>query len=181
MTIKSYSSNSFLKLKRLVFIVSVYKRLTTILWTINRNLFLKKSQTNAPIMASNSTSVKEAEAEITKVPNWLELPRDITANILQRLDTIDIVTNVCHVCPLWWNIFKDPLMWRAIRMKDILINNPEFKYFPDPDFISAYSGMNLLEIFRYAIERSCGNLEVIDIEDIEDFVTDDLLQCIAKK
>jgi hypothetical protein len=55
-------------------------------------------------MASCSISAKEAEAENTVVPNWLELPREITANILQRLDTIEVVKSVCLVCPLWWNI-----------------------------------------------------------------------------
>ncbi|PNX61921.1 F-box protein skip19, partial [Trifolium pratense] len=70
-------------------------------------------------MASSSITEKEADAygESTTVPNWLQLPRDITANILQRLDTIDIVTSVCHVCPLWWNICKDPFMWRTIKIQ----------------------------------------------------------------
>ncbi|CAJ2640723.1 unnamed protein product [Trifolium pratense] len=123
-------------------------------------------------MASSSNSAKEAEAESTKLPNWVELPIEITANILGRLDTIDIVTNVCHVCPLWWNIFKYPLMWRSIRMNNIL------NYVPY-DFHcvkSAYRDMNLLKIFFYAVHRSCGNLEVVDIEH---FATDDLLHSVA--
>ncbi|XP_045820239.1 putative F-box/LRR-repeat protein 23 [Trifolium pratense] len=115
-------------------------------------------------MASCSNAAKEAEAESTKVPNWLELPRDITVNILGRLDTIDIVTNVCHVCPLWWNIFKDPLMWRSIHMTN-------FKR-------SSYINLSeLVQICCYAVERSCGRL--LDI-DIKSFATDDLLQCIAR-
>ncbi|GAU22404.1 hypothetical protein TSUD_122890 [Trifolium subterraneum] len=68
-----------------------------------------------------------AEAENTTAPNWLELPRDITTNILQRLDTIEIVTIACHIC-------------------------------------------------CYAIERSCGHLEDIDIQF---FGFNDVLQCIA--
>jgi hypothetical protein len=37
-------------------------------------------------MASNLNVGKEAEVNNSTVPNWLELPKDITANILQRLD-----------------------------------------------------------------------------------------------
>ncbi|CAJ2640722.1 unnamed protein product [Trifolium pratense] len=112
-------------------------------------------------MASCSNAAKEAEAESTKVPNWLELPRDITENILLRLDTIDIVKSVCLVCPLWWNIFKDPLMWQSIHMTN-------FK---------RLSYIDLRKICRYAVERSRGHL--LDI-DIKYFGTEDLLQYIAQ-
>ncbi|XP_045826236.1 putative F-box/LRR-repeat protein 23 [Trifolium pratense] len=95
-------------------------------------------------------------------PNWLELPIDITRNILQRLDIINIVTSICLVCPLWWNICKDPSMWRTIHMS----NNET----------SRYSDEDLVNICRYAAERSCGQLE--DIE-IVSFCTDNLLQYIA--
>ncbi|KAK2441828.1 putative F-box/LRR-repeat protein [Trifolium repens] len=80
------------------------------------------------------------------IPNWLELPRDITVNILQRLSTVDIVTSACLACPLWWNICKDPFMWRTIQIIIKLNNN-------------SHSG--LLKICRYAIERSCGCLPII--------------------
>ncbi|GAU22405.1 hypothetical protein TSUD_122910 [Trifolium subterraneum] len=94
------------------------------------------------------------------IPNWLELPKDITVNILQRLSTVDIVTRACLVCPLWWNICKDPFMWRTIQM--IKLHN---------------STGELLKICQYAIERSCGCLEDIDIKR---FGTDDLLKNIAE-
>jgi len=93
-------------------------------------------------------------------PNWLELPRDITSNILQRLGVVEILTNARNVCPYWWNICKDPRMWRTIHM-----SNNETS--PDVD---------LVKICHYAVEQSCGNLE--DIE-IVSFCTDDLLQYIA--
>jgi hypothetical protein len=51
-------------------------------------------------------------------PNWLELPRDITSNILQRLGVVEILTNACNVCPYWWSICKDPRMWRTIHMSN---------------------------------------------------------------
>ncbi|PNX84602.1 F-box protein skip19 [Trifolium pratense] len=93
-------------------------------------------------------------------PNWLELPRDITINILQRLSTVDIVTRACFVCPQWWNICKDPFMFRTIHMIDDDISHTD-----------------LLKICRHAIERSCGRLQEFDIEN---FDTDDLLNYIAE-
>ncbi|GAU22408.1 hypothetical protein TSUD_122940 [Trifolium subterraneum] len=108
-------------------------------------------------MPLSSFPAKELEGVI---PNWLELPRDIMVNILQRLSTDDMVTRACLVCPLWWNICKDPLMWRTIQM--IKLHN---------------STSDLLKICRYAIERSCGHLENIDIQY---FFTDDLLKYIAE-
>ncbi|KAK2387799.1 hypothetical protein QL285_061541 [Trifolium repens] len=85
----------------------------------------------------------------------------MTVNILQRLSTVDIVTSACLVCPLWWNICKDPFMWRTIQITK-LNNN---------------SHSDLLKICRYAIDRSCGRLEEIEIKR---FGTDDLLRYIAK-
>ncbi|XP_058752339.1 putative F-box/LRR-repeat protein 23 [Vicia villosa] len=111
-------------------------------------------------MASSSFASNETDFESTAVPNWVELPRDITANIFQRLGTIDIVTSVRYVCPIWWNIFKDPLMWRTIRMT-------KFSDFYDQP----------VEICQYAIKQSCGHLENIFIDD---FATDDLLKFIAE-
>jgi len=46
----------------------------------------------------------------------LNFQKDITMNILQRLDTLEIVTSASVVCPLWWNICKDPLIWRTIDL-----------------------------------------------------------------
>jgi len=95
-------------------------------------------------------------------PNWLELRRDITSNILQRLGVVEILTNARNVCPYWWSICKDPLMWRTIHM-----SNDETSPYPDVD---------LVKICRYAVQQSCGHLE--DVE-IESFCTDDLLLYIA--
>jgi hypothetical protein len=113
-------------------------------------------------MASCSISARETASESTTVPNWLELPTDIIRNILQRLNTIDIVEKACIVCRLWWNICKDPLMWRTIRMIG------EGSYF----------NVNLPKICHYAVERSCGHSEEISIEY---FATDELLECIVEK
>lgn len=97
------------------------------------------------MMSSSSISTKEVEGEST---NWLKLPTDITRNILQRIDIVERVTSVCLVCSLWWNIYKDPLMWRSIQMSDP----------------NSFSNYDLVMICRYAIERSCGHLEDINTE-----------------
>jgi hypothetical protein len=95
-------------------------------------------------------------------PNWLELPTELMKNILQRLDTVDIVTIVRLVCPLWWNICKDPLMWRTIHISDIELNNT-----------MRFSFRCLEKICRCAIDLSCGHAEDISIDL---FGTDDLSQ-----
>ncbi|PNX85734.1 F-box protein skip19 [Trifolium pratense] len=116
------------------------------------------------MMASSSIPVKDAEGEKPKVPNWLNLPRDITANILGRLSTIYMVTSVCLVCPLWWNICKDPHIWRTIH-----ISYFETYY---RRYINYFD-----EILRYAVDRSCGHLEDIVIDT---FCSDELLEYIAE-
>ncbi|XP_058783602.1 putative F-box/LRR-repeat protein 23 [Vicia villosa] len=99
-------------------------------------------------------------------PNWLELPRDVTENILLRLGTIDILTSACQVCPIWWNICKDPHMWRSINITKYGYNH------------SMHNTDKFVKICRNAIERSCGQVEYIDIEH---FATDDLLAYIANR
>ncbi|KAL5076888.1 hypothetical protein RYX36_015872 [Vicia faba] len=111
-------------------------------------------------MASCPIASNETERESIALPNWLELPRDITVNILQRLATIEIVTSVRFVCPMWWYMFKDPLMWRNINMTEF-----SFITYFDPT-----------KICHYAIKQSCGHLEDVIIQY---FGTDDLLEFIA--
>ncbi|AES69886.1 F-box/LRR protein, putative [Medicago truncatula] len=62
------------------------------------------------------SSSKELEVKSTAKPNWLQLPTDVTADILFRLDTYEIMKNVRNVCPLWWKICKNPIMWQTIYM-----------------------------------------------------------------
>ncbi|GAU42383.1 hypothetical protein TSUD_123790 [Trifolium subterraneum] len=103
----------------------------------------------------------------TDQPNWLELPKDVTSNILQRLGTVEIITSACQVCSLWWNICKDPFMWRTIH---ITIVNYSPRYIRH--------GVNLVKICRNAVARSCGQLEDIAFEF---YVTDNLLAYIADR
>lgn len=63
------------------------------------------------MMASSSVPAKEAEEEstTTMVPNWLELPIDITFSILLKLDFMEMLRTASQVCSLWRSICKDPL------------------------------------------------------------------------
>ncbi|XP_045799768.1 putative F-box/LRR-repeat protein 23 [Trifolium pratense] len=99
----------------------------------------------------NSFPVKELEGES---PNWLELPTDITTNILQRLNSIDILTSACQVSPLWWNISKDPLMWRTLK------NCEEVS---DKGFIECVMKLPLLEELNitYNEQLSKDSIEVV--------------------
>ncbi|PKI59010.1 hypothetical protein CRG98_020578 [Punica granatum] len=96
--------------------------------------------------------------------NWLELPWDITAAILQRIGVIDILSNAQWVCTQWWSICKEPSMWRTIDMRSGCHHCEWEKY--------GY----LENMCRHAVDRSCGGL--VDIS-ILSFGTDELLTHIA--
>ncbi|XP_057428426.1 putative F-box/LRR-repeat protein 23 [Lotus japonicus] len=97
-----------------------------------------------------------------KKPNWLELPLDVTAKILHNLGTVEVVKTACHVCSLWRNICKDPLMWRTIDI-------------PASPATSRSCSVN---VCRFAVDQSCGLLQEINIEL---FGTDVLLKYIADR
>ncbi|XP_058759928.1 putative F-box/LRR-repeat protein 23 [Vicia villosa] len=117
-------------------------------------------------MASSSIQASEVEKKsTTDHPDWLELPRDVTANILKRLDTVEIVTSACLVCPLWWNICNDSEFWGSIRMTKLRYSSYDYED-------------NLIQICLYAIDLSCGQLEEINIDY---FATDDILALISNR
>lgn len=95
--------------------------------------------------------------------NWLELPREVTASIMSRLVAVDILTSVQFVCKSWFEISKDPLIWRRIDMYKI----------GDLDL-----DMDLVRMCRDAVDRSSGFLADINIEN---FGNDDLLEYIAER
>ncbi|XP_076890218.1 putative F-box protein At4g05475 [Bidens hawaiensis] len=49
--------------------------------------------------------------------NWLELPADVTRNILQRVGMFDQIQSAQKVCTAWREYCKDPSMYRVLRMK----------------------------------------------------------------
>lgn len=120
------------------------------------------------MMASSSSIAKEGKGENTTQPNWLELPRHLTANILQRLGAVEILTSARNVCPIWWNICKNPLMWRTIDLSYLNINSDY-----NPNYVNY-----VVKICCYAIDLSSGLLEEIDTGA---FGTDHLLQYLADR
>jgi hypothetical protein len=96
--------------------------------------------------------------------NWLELPRDVMASILLKLGAFEILTSAQRVCLPWHKLCKDPSMWRAVDMR-----NP-YNHWVDYN--------NLERKCRVAVNRSCGQL--VDIN-VEDFGTDKLLKHIADR
>ncbi|KAK4796663.1 hypothetical protein SAY86_028989 [Trapa natans] len=94
--------------------------------------------------------------------NWLELPQDVTAAILQRLGAIEILNNAWRVCTQWRSICKEPSFWRTIDMRN------------GGDIWDMDEDLDIM--CRQAVDLSCGGL--IDIN-IEYFGTDELLQYIT--
>ncbi|KAH6799843.1 hypothetical protein C2S52_000307 [Perilla frutescens var. hirtella] len=111
-----------------------------------------------PINLKGISPVPAAEAEAS--PPWMELPLDLTANILQRLGAVEILGSAQKVCATWRKLCQDPAMWRVIN----IIN---------PDRI--YSG-ECTNICRRAVDRSHGQL--IDVT-LVFFGRDELLDYIV--
>ncbi|XVF45977.1 hypothetical protein PTKIN_Ptkin02bG0251100 [Pterospermum kingtungense] len=98
--------------------------------------------------------------------NWLELPRDLTASILLRLGTIEIIESAQNVCTQWHNICKDPSMWRSIDLRV-----PSDRY-------TNIDVEKMKKICMNAIDRSNGGLVDLNIEYIG---TDELLSCVTQR
>ncbi|KAG6419590.1 hypothetical protein SASPL_121812 [Salvia splendens] len=96
-------------------------------------------------------------------PPWIELPGDITANILQRLGAEEVLRRAQAVCTTWWKVSKDPVLWRVIDF-----SNPRQGVFNDE-----YNAM-----CRCAVDRSQGQL--VDIT-IQYFGDDALMDYIANR
>ncbi|XP_022006271.1 putative F-box/LRR-repeat protein 23 isoform X1 [Helianthus annuus] len=80
--------------------------------------------------------------------NWLDLPSDVTANILNRIGMVDILENAQKVCAAWRKICKDPAMWRVINMNDIKGTRAE---------------VLAVKMCKHAVDRSQGQLVDITI------------------
>ncbi|KAK1409567.1 hypothetical protein QVD17_36094 [Tagetes erecta] len=80
--------------------------------------------------------------------NWLDLPSDLTFNILNRIGMVDILEHAQKVCTAWRKICKDPVMWRVIDMNEV-------------------SRLEAESICKRAVDRSQGQL--VDITLINDY------------
>ncbi|KAL6563959.1 hypothetical protein OROHE_005199 [Orobanche hederae] len=119
---------------------------------------LRKQKTRGKVPAAASPSL---DAVDPPSPPWIELPADVTANILQRLGAEEILESAQKVCTTWRKVCGDPSMWRVISLK-----NPE-------RFYSAYDLM-----CRNAVDRSQGRL--IDLT-LDYFGDDNLINYIANR
>ncbi|KAL0363611.1 UNVERIFIED_CONTAM: F-box protein SKIP19 [Sesamum calycinum] len=118
-----------------------------------------KSKKKIPPSVSSSAAM-----EPPPPPPWIELPRDVTANILHRLGAIEILESAQKVCTTWRRVCQDPTMWRVIDMKN-LGDLHDMPY-------------DLSIMCRHAVDRCQGQL--IDIN-IEYFGTDELLRYISQR
>ncbi|KAI3455956.1 hypothetical protein Pfo_012619 [Paulownia fortunei] len=100
----------------------------------------------------------------SSAPPWIELPRDLTANILHRLGAIDILENAQKVCTTWRAVCQDPAMWRVIDIRNL-----------DCVHGSLYD-LNIM--CRHAVDRSQGQLIEIHIEYFGD---DEMLHYICER
>ncbi|XP_027087757.2 F-box protein SKIP19-like [Coffea arabica] len=127
---------------------------------IGRKKNLKIKQVWRRKGSSASTSVSPPPPP----PPWTELPRDITANILQRLSVVDILESAQKVCTTWRSVCLDPAMWRVIDMYDCA------------DYEDEPYDMEIM--VQHAVDRSQGQLVDISIGSIG---TDELLEYIAER
>ncbi|KAL3616606.1 hypothetical protein CASFOL_014530 [Castilleja foliolosa] len=105
-----------------------------------------------------------ADCSSSAPPPWIELPTDVTANILQRFCALEILESAEKVCSTWRTVCKDPAIWRVIDIEN------------SGDGLRTPHHCEIL--CRRAVDRSLG--ELIDI-DILYFGTDDLLLYISER
>lgn len=95
--------------------------------------------------------------------NWHDMPRDVTLMILMKLEAVEILGTAQFVCKLWYNICKDPSMWRTVVMHNL--NEPEMAEKHEQMLCSA-------------VDRSSGGLYNVDIEG---FGRDELITYIIQR
>ncbi|KAG6409435.1 hypothetical protein SASPL_127474 [Salvia splendens] len=93
---------------------------------------------------------------------WTELPDDLTANILQRLHTEEILMSAQKVCSNWWRVCKIPTMWRVI----------------DVDYGRCTNRVQFGNICRCAVDRSEGQLVELKLSGV---YVDGLLNYVAQR
>ncbi|KAJ8449902.1 hypothetical protein Cgig2_029264 [Carnegiea gigantea] len=111
----------------------------------------------------DTTDSDQTLVEVADSRNWLELPRDVTLMILMKLGTFEILETAQFVCKLWYNLCKDPSIWRVIKMQNL----------DEPELEEKHQNM-----LYNALDRSSGGLLSLDIEG---FGSDQLILCIAHR
>ncbi|KAG8385236.1 hypothetical protein BUALT_Bualt03G0021100 [Buddleja alternifolia] len=122
-----------------------------------------KSKLKRPTNTKQVWRVKAPSTSAPPPPPWVELPRDVTANILQRLDLVDILESVQKVCTTWRSVCRDPAMWRVIDIRNDGYLQDKF---------------DLNTMCCHAVDRSQGQLRDITLEYFGD---DELLDYICQR
>uniref|UniRef100_A0A803MIM0 F-box domain-containing protein n=2 Tax=Chenopodium quinoa TaxID=63459 RepID=A0A803MIM0_CHEQI len=112
---------------------------------------------------SSIQSLLPTPSSMEEPQNWLEFPRDVTLMILMKLEAIEILETAQFVCKLWYNLCKDPSMWRSIVMLNL----------DEPELSEKYQNM-----LYSAVDRSSGGLINLNIEG---FGCDELVKYIAQR
>ncbi|OIT37822.1 PREDICTED: putative F-box/LRR-repeat protein 23 [Nicotiana attenuata] len=123
-----------------------------------------KASSSSSLPPPSSSLPSSPSLPLSPPPPWVELPLDITANILQRLRTIEILENAQRVCTAWWKASHDPTVWRVIDLRN--------------HDVDAKTPRMLENMCRIAVDRSQGQLLKINIEN---FGSRDLLNYIAER
>ncbi|XP_047971476.1 putative F-box/LRR-repeat protein 9 isoform X1 [Salvia hispanica] len=100
-------------------------------------------------------------AAVAVAPPWIDLPLDVTADILHRLGAAEMLETAEKVCKTWRSVCRDPSMWRVVDVKNSG---------------SCYDTRRLGSLCRRAVDRSGGDLMDINIEY---FGNDELLHYIS--
>lgn len=114
-------------------------------------------------LAMSSMKSSFPNSPMEEPQNWLELPRDVTLMILMKLESFEILESAQFVCKLWYNLCKDPSMWRSIVMQNM----------DEPELAGEHQNM-----VRSGVDRSAGGLINISIEG---FGSDELITYIAQR
>lgn len=119
--------------------------------------------TNLETLAMSHIQSSSPISAMDESRNFLELPRDVTLTILMKLESFEILESAQFVCKLWYNLCKDPSLWRKIAMQNL----------DEPELAHKYENM-----LRNAVDRSAGGLIKLDIEG---FGSDDLIAYIFQR
>ncbi|KAH6773488.1 hypothetical protein C2S51_011892 [Perilla frutescens var. frutescens] len=111
----------------------------------NPNPESRKTISKIPTVAETASTSSDPPQQ-PLLPPWIELPGDVTANILQRLNPEEILESAQKVCTTWRKVCQDPAMWRVIDFKT---------------WIDAFDEYDLM--CRCAVDRSQGQLMDISI------------------
>ncbi|KAI3832403.1 hypothetical protein MKW92_043643 [Papaver armeniacum] len=117
------------------------------------------------VMENQTPISTEEPSSSAEVRNWLELPPDVMAHIFLKLGAIDILFRAQSVCSMWRKVFKEPLLFRSIDMRN------RWDLFDDNYY-------DMEKMAKEAVDRSCGQLVEFSMEH---FGTDEIVDYIVDK